>query len=37
MVVENIEADIDLIIQSIPDAYAHLVSGEPVGASETTK
>lgn len=39
MVVEQIEADIDSIIESVPDAYAHLVSGEPIGATaeETEK
>ena len=39
MVVESIEADIDFIIQSIPDAYAHLVSGEPIADDnkETSK
>ncbi len=37
MVIEQVEADIDTIIESIPDAYAHLVSGEPVEAGETSK
>ena len=37
MVIETVEADIDTIIESIPDAYAHLVSGDAVEAGETSK